>query len=152
MAVGHKRLKHGAKLFSSAAQARNYIAVGAVAVAIDILIFNLAVQAAAPLNLRSSYLPYAAKLASFGAATMFSFWAQSQFVFKGRKQANRLVKTSFFVIHATGFGLAILPLWVGRTLLGYSSLLMDNVLTIFGTSFAILAKLWLTRRFVFMGE
>lgn len=152
MAVRHKRLEHGAKLFNSAAQARNYIAVGTVAVAIDILIFNLVVRAAVPLNLSSAFLPYAAKLASFGAATMFSFWAQSQFVFKKRRQANRLVKTSFFVIHATGFGLAILPLWVGRTLLGYSSLLMDNVLTILGTSVAILAKLWLTRRFVFISD
>lgn len=139
-------------LFQSTAEASSYIIVGTIALAIDIILFNILLEVVSSLELRVPLLIYVSKLTSFGTATVFSYWAQASFVFPNLKKAGAYSLARFFVIHATGFGLAIFPLVVGRTLLGYSSLLMDNVLTILGTSVAILAKLWLTRRFVFRND
>lgn len=93
--------------------------------------------------------PIGAKIISVAVATVATWLGNRYFAFRDRRRANvALELVEFSVIAVTGNGIALLCLYVSHYVLGFTSLLADNIATnviglILATAFRfVLYRVW----------
>jgi putative flippase GtrA len=131
-------------------EATRYGIVGAVALIIDVGIFNVLMVSIVWQNLPHSSI--IAKIISASLAVSFAFIGHKFWTFKARSgNTNTRQQLSLFVlVNIGGLLIAVSCLYVSRNVLGYTSLLADNISAnviglILGTLFRFLAS----RKWVF---
>ncbi|MBX3088731.1 MAG: GtrA family protein [Cryobacterium sp.] len=125
-------------------------AVGGVGFVIDVAIFNLLrVTVFSPENLHEG--PVIAKVISTAVAILFNWIGNRYWTFGAHRRAQALREGIEFVLVSIGgmlIGLACL--WVSHYLLGYTSLLADNISTnVVGLGLGTAFRFWLYRVWVF---
>lgn len=74
--------------------------------------------------------PLAAKIISVTLSTLASWFGNRYFAFRDRRRSNFLLELlEFACIAVAGLGISLLCLWVSHYLLGFTSLLADNLST-----------------------
>ncbi len=131
-------------------EASKYLVVGAGGYVIDVGIFNL-------LSLSRIFgllelEPISAKTFSFVFAVTFTYIANSRWTFRerqGRPEGiNRISR--YALVNLVGLGVTILPLYVSRYVLGFESLLADNIAAnLIGVVLALVFRFFANRAFVF---
>ncbi len=100
-----------------------FTAVGTVAFLVDVGIFNLLMLTA--LQGR----PVLAKTLAVLCATAVSWIGSRRWTFADQQPRYRpaFEGVLFFAVNAAGMGIALLTLWISHDLLGFTSLLADNI-------------------------
>ena len=143
----------GARLRRLGEEAAKFSAVNVVATAVALLLFNLlahgipGIHTPGPLNawpLTSWFLANCVGMA-------ISFYGSRSYAFKHRKASGpgggALI---YVVINLVSFVIPMACLWITRNVLGWDSVLADNVsANLVGASLAMLGRFWAFRRFVF---
>ena len=132
-------------------EVRTYLAVGTIGFVIDAGLFNL-------LSLTLSHLDYYLgpiifKAISTITAIIFTYYGNARWTFNenvGRKPG--LMRMWLYgVISAIGVALSVMPLYISRYLLGFNSLVADNVSgNIIGVGLALVFRFYMNRRIVFL--
>lgn len=122
--------------------------VGLIGYGIDVGIFNA---------LRLGFLgddhffhgPIGAKIASVTIATLATWFGNRYWTFRDHRRANYLLELfEFAVVAVGGLGVALVCLWVSHYVLGFQTLLADNISTnvvglFLGTAFRfLLYRFW----------
>lgn len=131
-------------------EASKYLVVGAGGYVLDVGIFNL--LAFARILGLSQVEPITAKVISFAVAVSFTYLANSRWTFRerqGRPEGiNRISR--YTLVNLVGLGVTILPLYVSRYVLGFESLLADNIAAnLIGVFLALVFRFFANRAFVF---
>ena len=94
-----------------------------------------------------------AKIISGAVATLFAWAGNRQWTFRHRRSrpAHHEVLL-FFGVNAIALGISAITLTVSHYGLGYTSILADNVATVFGIGLGTLFRFWAYRKYVFAGE
>ncbi len=131
-------------------EASKYLVVGAGGYVIDVGIFNL-------LSLSRIFgllelEPISAKTISFVFAVTFTYIANSRWTFlerQGRPEGiNRISR--YAIVNLVGLGVTVLPLYISRYVLGFDSLLADNIsANVIGVGLALIFRFFANRVFVF---
>lgn len=134
----------GARLRSLVADAWKFGAVGLVCFAIDVLIFNL-------LRTGAGWGPIEAKLVSAVVSTIVAWLANRLWTFRrGRRENFGTEFVEFMIIAGIGAGIGTACLWVSHYLLGFQSLLADNISgNVIGLALATAFRFFLYRHWVF---
>ncbi|CAN5210914.1 hypothetical protein BH11ACT4_BH11ACT4_01910 [soil metagenome] len=107
------------------ASALKFGAVGLVGYAIDVGVFNLLRVGALGPALEA---PLAAKAFSVTVSTLATWLGNRFWTFRDRRRRNvALELLEFAAIAVAGLGIGLLCLWVSHYLLGFTSLLADNI-------------------------
>lgn len=131
-------------------EAIKYLFVGAAGYVIDTSLFNyfsLFVDFGA-----GEANPIVNKTISAVVAITFTYLANSRWTFRRRKGRPEGVKRVLLygAVNAAGLGLTLLPLAISRYLLGFDSLLADNIsANIIGTGLALVFRFVANRLWVF---
>jgi putative flippase GtrA len=132
-----------------AGSALKFGAVGIVCYAIDVGVFNL---------LRIGVLgsdhffqgPIGAKIISVTVSTLASWFGNRLWTFRQDRRRNFMLELlEFSAIAAVGMGINLLCLWVSHYLLGYQTLLADNISTLVGLVLATAFRYLLYRFWVY---
>ena len=127
--------------------------VGAVGLVIDVAFFNLLrVTVLEPSVIHEG--PVIAKIASTSLAIIAN-WIGNRYWTFGREHRPRLVREGgeFVLVSLGGMLIGLACLWVSHYLLGYTSLLADNVSTnVIGLALGTAFRFWLYRVWVFSAE
>ena len=138
----------GLKVFK---EAQKYLVVGAVGYVIDVGLFNLLSLTLAFLEL--FYGPIIFKVISATVAISFTYLGNSRWTFKtrtGREPGPRRI-VLYGVVNVIGLALTVLPLYVSRYVLGFDSLIADNISgNIIGVFLALVFRFYMNRRVVFL--
>lgn len=131
-------------------EASKYLVVGAGGYVLDVGIFNL-LSLLRILSV-SQLEPITAKVISFAVAVTFTYLANSRWTFRDRtgrpEGASRVLR--YFIVNVVGLGVTILPLYISRYILGFDSLLADNIsANIIGVTLALIFRFFANRAFVF---
>jgi putative flippase GtrA len=125
-------------------------AVGAVAFAVDVVIFNAA-------SVLLDLSPYAAKTVSTVLAATVAFLGNRFWTWRHRERSGLAREyVLYFLFNAVGLGIGLGCLSVSHDLLGsvwpaFRTLLADNIsANIVGTVLGSLFRFWAYRRFVFL--
>jgi putative flippase GtrA len=143
----------GARLRRLGEEAAKFSAVNVVATAVALFLFNLlahgipGIHTPGPLNgwpLTSWFLANCVGMA-------ISFYGSRSYAFKHRKASGPGGGALIYVgINLVSFVIPMGCLWMTRNVLGWDSLLADNVsANLVGASVAMLGRFWAFRRFVF---
>ncbi len=131
-------------------EAIKYLAVGAAGFVIDTSLFNFFSVfvdfGAGDLN------PVVNKTVSAVLAITFTYLANSRWTFRRRKGRPEGIKRIFLYasVNAAGLGLTLLPLVISRYVLGFNSLLADNIsANLIGTGLALVFRFVANRIWVF---
>lgn len=127
--------------------------MGVIGLAVDLGLFNL-------LALTDAYeddpnFPAFAKTGTVIVSMIVVFFLNQSFTFKSISfdfsLRSRILL--FWISQAVGFGLVLTPFLVARYILGFDSLLVDNITGgLIGPSIAFIFRYWFSRRFTFAGE
>jgi putative flippase GtrA len=98
----------------------SFLFIGGVAFIIDVGLFNLLVHLA-----WFDTHPVSAKAASSVVAVMVSYLGNRAVTFRAAGGVGAVAK--FVVVNIGGIGVAVVSLWVSRYVLGFTSLLADNI-------------------------
>jgi putative flippase GtrA len=131
-------------------EAVKYLVVGAVGYVIDTSLFNY-------FSLFSdfgagNYNPVVNKTLSAIIAITFTYVANSRWTFRKRRKRPEGLKRIilYSAVNAFGLALAILPLAISRYILGFNSLLADNIsANIIGAGLALVFRFLANRAWVF---
>ena len=138
----------GLKVFK---EAQKYLVVGAVGYVIDVGLFNLLSLTLAFLEL--FYGPIIYKVISATVAISFTYLGNSRWTFKtrtGREPGLRRI-VLYGVVNVIGLALTVLPLYVSRYVLGFDSLIADNISgNIIGVFLALVFRFYMNRKIVFL--
>ena len=122
--------------------------VGLVGYGIDVGIFN-ALRLGAMGDDHFFQGPIGAKIASVTIATLATWFGNRYWTFREHRRKNYLAELfEFSVVAVGGLGVALLCLWVSHYLLGFQTLLADNISTnvvglFLGTAFRfLLYRFW----------
>jgi putative flippase GtrA len=131
-------------------EAFKYLVVGAGGFVIDVGLFNLLSISSSqgPLNLD----PFSIKAISFTLAVTFTYVVNSRWTFHKRNARPEGVSRIFRYSLVNVFGLLItlIPLYVSRNVLGFTSLLADNIsANVIGVGLAVLFRFTASRLWVF---
>ncbi|WP_309712704.1 GtrA family protein [Pseudolysinimonas sp.] len=128
-------------LFSDAAK---FGAVGVVCFAIDVIVFNL-------LRTGAGWGPIESKLVSAVVSTIVAWIANRLWTFRrGRRERFGTEFVEFMIIAGIGAGIGAACLWVSHYLLGFQSLLADNISgNVIGLALATTFRFFLYRHWVF---
>ena len=143
----------GARLRRLGEEAAKFSAVNVVATAVALLLFNLlahgipGIHTPGPLN----GWPLTAWFLANCVGMAISFYGSRSYAFKHRKPSGpgggALI---YVVINLVSFVIPMACLWITRNMLGWDSVLADNVsANLVGASLAMLGRFWAFRRFVF---
>lgn len=101
--------------------------VGIVGLVIDITVFNLLrVGGLGGEHLLSG--PIGAKVAAVSAATVVTWFGNRYWTFSEHRRANYLLELAeFSVVAVAGMAVNLIPLWVSHYLLGFDTLVADNI-------------------------
>ncbi|PFG31919.1 GtrA family protein [Paramicrobacterium agarici] len=118
---------HGARLRELAGQLVRFGLVGAAGFAVDIVVFNaLRLTLLAPENIETG--PLIAKTVSTVLAIATNWVGNRFWTFADSRQANTVREASeFFIVSIAGMGFGIGSLWVSHYVLGFTSVLADNI-------------------------
>jgi putative flippase GtrA len=104
--------------------------VGLIGYGIDVGIFN-ALRLAAPLDPDDALWyqgPLGAKLVSVTVSTLVTWFGNRYWTFRENRRRNFVMELlEFTVIAVLGLGISLLCLWVSHYVLGYRTLLADNI-------------------------
>ena len=122
--------------------------VGLVGLAVDVGVFNLLlVTVLSPANVHEG--PLIAKVISTSLAIMANWLGNRHWTFRDDRRHHWLREgVEFAVVSVGGMGISLLCLWVSHYLLGFTSLLADNIATngvglVLGTAFRFtFYRLW----------
>jgi putative flippase GtrA len=131
------------------AHALKFGVVGVVGYVIDVGVFNaLRVDTANGPILQSSFM---AKVISVGIATTVTWLGNRYWTFRERRRRERLREfVEFSLVAIGGLGIALLCLLVSRNVLGFTSLLADNVAAnIIGLGLGTLFRFFMFRYWVY---
>jgi putative flippase GtrA len=115
------------RLLAFAAQVGKFGAVGLVGFAVDVTVFNL---------LRTSVFdphlvhagPIYAKVISTVLAILANWVGNRYWTFSGNRQSRTLREgVEFFAVSLVGMGIGLVCLWFTHYVLGYTSVLADNI-------------------------
>jgi putative flippase GtrA len=127
--------------------------VGAVGLVIDVGIFNLLrITVFAPESVQHG--PIYAKLVSTSLAIVVN-WLGNRYWTFGHARRPRLLREGFefAVVSVGGMLIGLFCLWVSHYLLGFTSLLADNLSSnVVGLALGTAFRFWLYRVWVFRGE
>ena len=131
-------------------EASRYVIVGFFATVLDVLIFNLIISTKVVSD--SSQAPFIAKSISTVFAVCVAYLGHRFWTFKHRigSTSTRNQVGLFLAVNVIGLFIALVCLWISRSVLGFTSALSDNISAnfiglILATSFRFLAS----RQFVF---
>ena len=122
--------------------------VGLVGLAVDVGVFNLlAVTVLSPTNVHEG--PLIAKVISTSLAIVANWLGNRHWTFRDDRRHHWVREgIEFAVVSVGGMGISLLCLWVSHYLLGFTSLLADNIATngvglVLGTAFRFtFYRLW----------
>ena len=124
--------------------------VGGVGFVVDFVIFNwLRVGGLGEAHILSG--PIGAKVAAVAVATVVTWFGNRYWTFREHRRTNYLRELfEFSVVAVSGLLINLLCLWISHYVLGFTSLLADNISSQFiGTIFATLFRFLLYRYWVF---
>lgn len=131
-------------------EAFRYLIVGAGGFVIDVGLFNLLSISSSqgPLNLD----PFSIKAISFTLAVTFTYVVNSRWTFRKRngrpEGVSRILRYS--LVNIFGLLITLIPLYVSRNVLGFTSLLADNIsANVIGVGLAVLFRFTASRLWVF---
>lgn len=131
-------------------EALKFIVVGGIGYLIDVGTFNLYMSVSTVHTGASD--PYLAKSISMILAIIFTYFANSYWTFvhrRGRKR-NFIQFLMFIGINLIGLTISLACIWVSRELLGFKSLLADNIsANVVGVGIAMVFRFVANRAFVF---
>lgn len=134
-------------------EAQKYLVIGAIGFVIDAGLFNVLSLTLASLNI--FYGPIIYKTISATIAITFTYFGNSRWTFKtrtGREPGLRRI-VLYGVINVIGLALTVLPLYVSRYVLGFESLLADNISgNIIGVGLALVFRFVMNRQIVFLDD
>ena len=116
-----------ARIGAFAVQAAKFGAVGAVGLVVDVALFNLLrATVLSPESMASG--PIIAKIISTAVAILVN-WIGNRFWTFGSQRTGRTVRegVEFFAVSIAGMAISVGCLWFSREVLGYTSLLADNI-------------------------
>jgi putative flippase GtrA len=116
-----------ARLRAFTVQVAKFGAVGAVGLVVDVTVFNLLrATVLSPEHLASG--PIIAKVISTAIAILVN-WVGNRFWTFGSQRTGRTLRegVEFFAVSIAGMGISVGCLWFSREVLGYTSLLADNI-------------------------
>lgn len=132
-------------------EARRYLLVGGFGYVIDVGCFNLLSIALGSLDL--FYGPVIYKIISATIAVSFTYVGNSRWTFRGRTGRDPGFQRILLYVFVNVIGLlvTVLPLYVSRYVLGFDSLLADNVSgNIIGVGLALAVRFYMNRNLVFL--
>lgn len=115
------------RLFAFAAQLAKFGMVGLVGFAVDVTVFNLLRSTIfSPENLDSG--PIWAKVVSTVLAILANWVGNRYWTFSKNRQSQTLREgLEFFFVSFIGMGIGLACLWVSHYVLGYTSVVADNI-------------------------
>lgn len=131
-------------------QLLRFSAVGGVGFVIDVAIFNLLrVTVLSPEHLHEG--PVIAKVISTAVAILFNWIGNRYWTFGAHRRTKALREgLEFLLVSIGGMLIGLACLWVSHYLLGYTSLLADNISTnVIGLGLGTAFRFWLYRVWVF---
>jgi putative flippase GtrA len=130
--------------------AMKFLVVGGAGFLIDAAVFNL-MRLGATGHGHFFQGPIGAKIVSVAAATIATWVGNRYWTFREHRRQNFLLEfVEFTVISVAGLGINLLCLYVSHYLLGFTSLLADNVSgTLIGTALAMVFRFALYRYWVY---
>jgi putative flippase GtrA len=136
-----------AKLLGSALK---FGVVGLICYAIDVGIFNL-LRLGVFGNEHFFQLPLGAKIVSVSVSTLASWFGNRYWTFRDHRRENIFLELlEFCAIAVVGMGISLLCLYVSHYLLGYRTLLADNISTnVIGLAIATAFRYLLYRFWVY---
>ena len=94
-----------------------------------------------------------AKIISGAVATLFAWVGNRQWTFRHRRSRPAHHEVAlFFGVNAVALGISTVTLAISHYALGFTSIVADNLATVFGIGLGTLFRFWAYRRFVFAGE
>lgn len=130
-------------------EASKYLLIGGIGYLIDAGLFNIFIHT---FDQESPWLSLEAKFASAFLAIVFTFFGNKYFTFNLRKSDRHysIEVLLFIAINLLGMGINIATLWFSHYVLGFTSLLADNISgNLIGTGLATAFRFYATRTFVF---
>lgn len=130
-------------------EASKYLVIGAVGYVIDLGLFNVFFHL---LNSNASYEPLLAKFASSGLAIVFTFFGNKYWTFRSHQSDRHYAAeiALFILVNVLGMAINIATLWFSHYVLGFTSLLADNISgNLIGVALATAFRFIGTRLFVF---
>ena len=127
--------------------------VGLVGYAVDVVIFNSlrlpAFDGTAELMWYNA--PLGAKFISVSFSTLVTWFGNRYWTFREHRRQNFLLELfEFAVIAALGLGISLACLWISHYVLGFTSLLADNIsANVIGLVFATMFRFLLYRYWVY---
>lgn len=101
--------------------------VGLIGFAIDVTIFNV-LRSAAPGSDSFFYGPIGAKIVSVTVSTIVTWFGNRLWTFRSTRRHNFVLElVEFATIAVLGMGISLACLWISHYVLGYTSLLADNI-------------------------
>ena len=132
-------------------EASKYSTVGAMGYVVDVTLFN--VFALVGRSLFDYDEPFLAKIAATTIAVLFTYLLNSRWTFKkrdGRPEGlSRVLR--YAAVNVIGLSITILSLFVSRNILGFDSLLADNIsANVVGVGLAMIFRFFANRKWVFI--
>ncbi len=132
------------------AQLARFGAVGAVGFVVDVAVFNiLRVTVFSPENIHEG--PVLAKIVSTMIAIAVNWIGNRYWTFGALRRAQALREgIEFAVVSVGGMAIGLVCLWISHYVLGFTSLLADNVSSnVIGLALGTAFRFWLYRTWVF---
>ena len=132
-------------------EAKRYLVVGVLAVALDFALFNLFLGILNETTIGSLL----SRICATTIAIVFAFFGHKNFSFKTRDAEINTTRQSvyFLGVNLTGMLISVLCLWFTHFILGLNSQLADNISSyVFGLSLSTLFKFYANRRWVFLAQ
>lgn len=133
-----------------AAQLARFGVVGTVGLVIDVTLFNvLRMTVLAPELVHEG--PVIAKVASTSVAIMANWLGNRHWTFRRTQRAHPVGEgLRFATVSIVAMGIPLTCLWVSHYVLGFTSVLADNVSTnVIGLGLGMVFRFWLYRTWVF---
>jgi putative flippase GtrA len=132
-------------------EASKYSTVGAMGYVVDVSLFNL--FSVVGKTVFEVDQPFGAKIAATAIAVFFTYVLNSRWTFKHRngrpESLSRIVR--YALVNVVGLSITILALFVSRNILGFDSLLADNIsANVVGVGLAMIFRFFANRKWVFI--
>jgi putative flippase GtrA len=132
-------------------EAKRYLVVGVLAVAIDFVLFNLFLVFFSEESLGSIM----SRICATSIAIAFAFFGHKHWSFRSRNAQINMARQSaiFLVINLVGMLISLMCLWFTHFILGLDSQLADNISSyVVGLALSTLFKFYANRRWVFLAS
>ncbi len=126
--------------------------VGLVALLVDIGLFNAIRQLEGPVG-EDSFLPLIAKVCSVSVSTIVAWLGNRWWTFRSTRRKRFLLElVEYALVALGGMAIAVGCLWISHYVLGFTSVLADNIsANVIGLMLATAFRFLLNRYWVFHG-